>query len=185
MSPRTNRGICLNLNRLLFRAWFYFRIGYGTYISLPVGIASNLVVLYELAIINNKLLHPIFPSLAFFAILAVVVFFPGGALLGLFHMKRTPAFAADASVQTEANPYVYKIIPGKEQEVLYPLIAMTAKGLARVLENQESITSEEKREFEEALSKANALIQGQPVGLPTKLSQLTKPVSDNERSPTN
>jgi hypothetical protein len=181
MSRSARRRIKLNLNRLLFRAWFYFRIGYGTYISLPVGIASNLVVLYELAIIDNKLLHPIFPSLTFFAVLAILVFFPVGSLLGLYHMKRTPAFAADASVQTESNPYVYKIIPGKEQEVLYPLIALTAKGLSRVLEQQQSLSAEEKREFEDALNKANALMQGQPVGLPSKLSQLTKPMSDDQR----
>src|SRR5215467_9434990 len=139
----------MNLNRLLFRAWFYFRTGYGTYISLPVGIASNLVVLYALAIVGNKYLHPIFPSLTFFAVISIIVFFPVGAILGLYHMKRTPAFAADASVQTESNPYVYKIIPGKEQEVLYPLLALIGRGLVKVLDNQKAMSSDERREFEE------------------------------------
>ena len=169
----------MNFNRLLFRAWFYFRIGYGTYISLPVGIASNLVVLYELGIVHNDYFHPIFPSLGFFSLLAILVFLPVGAGVGLYHMKRTPAFAADASVQIEANPYIYKIVPGKEQEVLYPLIALTAKGLSKILDQQSALTPEEKIEFEKALNKANSLLQGQPIGLPKKLEQLTKPLSDD------
>jgi len=173
-----SEDIRMNLNRLLFRAWFYFRTGYGTYISLPVGIASNLVVLYALAIRDNNYFHPLFPSLGFFAIAAVVVFFPVGSILGLFHMKRTPAFAADASVQTESNPYVYKIIPGKEQEVMYPLLALTARGLARVLESQDALSPDEKQEFEDALNKATLLLQGHAVGLPKKLDKLTKPTSD-------
>lgn len=169
----------MNFNRILFRAWFYFRIGYGTYIALPVGIASNLVILYELAVAHNTILHPIFPSLTFFAILAVIIFFPIGTFLGLYHMKRTPAFAADAAVQTEANPYVYKAVPGKEQEVLYPLITLTAKGLAKVLAQQSALTPAEKEEFDKALGKAEVLLQGRPVGLPKRMSQLTEQTSDS------
>lgn len=169
----------MNLNRILFRAWFYFRIGYGTYIALPVGIASNLVILYELGIAHNLYLHPIFPSLTFFALLALIIFFPISTFLGLYHMKRTPAFAADAAVQTESNPYVYKIVPGKEQEVLYPLITLTARGLAKVLDHQNALTSAEKQEFDNALRKADSLLGGSSVGLPKRMSQLTEQTSDN------
>lgn len=171
----------LNFYRLLYRSWFYFRAGYGTYISLPIGVASNLVVLYELAVIKNKYLSPIFQSLTIFTLAALIVFVPISITLGLYHMKRSGAFAADAAVQIESNPYVYKIIPGKEQEVLYPLIMLTAKGLARVLDQQRNMTPDEKREFEDVLTKARVLLQGQPVGVPRPASSQTSSTGKNEK----
>jgi hypothetical protein len=162
-----------SFRRILFRSWFYFRTGYGTYIALPVGVASNLVVLYELAVVKNHYLYPIFSSLTVFTLASLIVFVPVSIFAGLYHMKRTGAFAADASVQVESNPYIYKIIPGKEQEVLYPLLMLTAKGLIKVLDRDTMITPSEKQEFEEALAKANALLKGQQIGLPAKPQSAT------------
>ena len=161
----------LNLRRILFRSWFYFRVGYGTYIALLIGIASNLLLFYRLGVQDIKSLGEIFPSLTIFSVIAVLIAVPISIGVGLYHMKRTGAFAADASVSTESNPYMYRIIPGKEQEVLYPLIMMTAKGLVKVLDRQEMITPSEKRDFEEALAKASVLLHGQPVGLPARLAK--------------
>jgi hypothetical protein len=158
----------LSFRRILFRSWFYFRVGYGTYIALLIGIASNLLLLYRLGVQDIHFLSDIFPSLTIFTVVALLVAVPISIGVGLYHMKRTGAYAADASVSTEQNPYIYKIVPGKEQEVLYPLILLTARGLAKVLDRDGMITASEKREFEEALAKANVLLQGQPVGLPTR-----------------
>ncbi|SRR5579864_5674943 len=158
-----------SFRRILFRSWFYFRVGYGTYVALLVGIASNLVVLYRLGVADIKSLSDVFPSLTIFSIIGILIAVPISIGVGLYHMKRTGAFAADASVSTEANPYMYKIIPGKEQEVMYPLLMLTAKGLASLLERNDMISSHEKQEFKDALDKANALLQGQPVGLSSKV----------------
>lgn len=81
-------------------------------------------------------------------------------------MKRTGAFAADASVQTESNPYIYKIIPGKEQEVFLPLWIATVRSLTKVLDQQHTMTSDEKKEIEGILNKADSLLNGQYVGRP-------------------
>ncbi len=171
----------LNFRRLLYRSWFYFRIGYGTYIALPVGLASNAVVLYELAIIKNRYLSPIFTSLTVFAVVALIVFIPVGILVGLYHMKRTGAFAADASVGTESNPYIYKVVPGKEREVFLPLMMLTARALAKILDEKKTMTTEEKREFEHVLAKANSLLQGQVVGLPSQATSQTRSTTENEK----
>jgi hypothetical protein len=165
----------VNFRRVLFRAWFYFRIGYGTYIALLIGIASNLLLLYRLGVQEIKYLADIFPSLTIFTVVALLVAVPISISIGLYHMKRTGAFAADASVSTEQNPYIYKIIPGKEQEVLYPLLLLTARSLAKVLDRDGMITPSEKREFEEALAKANVLLQGEPVGLPIRPATSSDP----------
>ena len=151
-----------DLNRIIYRAWFYFRVGYSTYLALLVGIASNLLLFYRLGIQEIDLLHDWFTSLTLFAVTAILVLLPVSIGAGLYHMKRTGAYAADAAVSTEQNPYAYKAVPGKEQEVLYPVLALTLKGLVKVLERQ-PVTEEEKQEFEKALEKTNRLIQGQSV----------------------
>lgn len=161
----------LNFWRLLFRSWFYFRVGYGTYIAFLIGFASNLVVIYKLGIVGNKLFESFFYSLTVFSIVALVVTVPICISAGLYHMKRTGAFAADASVSLEANPYIYRIIPGKEREVFLPLWVITVRSLAKVLDRQQAMTQEERRELDEALEKANALLEGRAIGLPQSPSQ--------------
>jgi hypothetical protein len=161
----------MNFWKLLFRAWFYFRTGYGLYLAFLIGFASNIVVLYKLGVADNKYFAPFFPSLTVFGIIALVVTAPIAILSGLYHMKRTGAFAADAAVQTESNPYVYRAVPGKEKEVFVPLMILTARGLAKVMEQLKTMTPEEKREFEDVLAKADGLLKGQAVGLTSQRSR--------------
>lgn len=170
----------LNFWKMIFRAWFYFRQGYNLYLAFLLGFSSNIVVLYRLGVVDNKYLTPIFPSLGIFAVVGVLVAVPIGILAGLYHMKRTGAFAADASVATESNPYVYKVVPGKEREVFLPLWVLTVRSLAKVLDQQKTMTNEERTELEEILSKANALLEGRYVGLPKQLGVKPFPVTVNE-----
>ncbi len=158
----------------MFRSWYYFRTGWSIYVAFFVGFFSNIIVIYSLGIKPviesggplGTILQVLFPHLTNFVVIAAVVTTPVCVYIGLLHMKRTGAYAADASVATEAHPYVYKVIPGKEQEVILPLMMLTAKGLAKMLDTQTSMTQEERKEFEDVLAKANSLLAGHPVGLP-------------------
>jgi len=171
----------LNFWNILFRAWFYFRQGYNLYLAFIIGFASNLVVLFRLGISDNKYLAPLFlHSLAFFTLIGLLVAIPVGIFAGLYHMKRTGAFAADASVQTEANPYVYKVI-GKEREVFLPLWVLTVKSLAKVLDQQKTMTLEERNELAEILRKADALLEGQYVGLPRRQGMGSFPITQGAK----
>jgi hypothetical protein len=161
----------LNFWKLIFRAWFYFRTGYGLYLAFLIGFASNLVVIYKLGIVDNKYLSPFFPSLTVFAIIALIVATPIAIFSGLYHMKRTGAFAADAAVQTESNPYIYRAVPGKEREVFVPLMILTARGLAKVMDQLKTMTPEERSEFDHVLAKADVLLKGQAVGLTSERPQ--------------
>jgi hypothetical protein len=152
----------MNFERILFRSWFYLRVGYGTYIAFLIGFVSNIIVIYKLAIADTPLVS-VFPHLTEFAAIAVVIASPISVVIGLFHMRRTAAFAADASVSTEANPYVYKIVPGKEREVTVPLSILTARVLLKLAEDK--LTADEKSELEAVLAKADRLMLGQSVGL--------------------
>ena len=161
----------LSFKRLVYRSWFYFRQGYGTYITLPMGIASALVVFYELSIKNIPALRPYIPSLTVFALEALVAFVPVSIALGLYHIKRTGVFATDIALQTESNPYVYKIVPGKEQELYLPLNIFVVKGLAKLLDQQTTMSAEERKEVEEILVKANSLLEGQMIGHPSQVAR--------------
>jgi hypothetical protein len=154
----------LNFWKLLFRSWFYFRIGYNTYLAFLIGFASNVIVIYKLGIAENSILRTYFTSLTFFAILALLIMVPLCVFIGVFHMRRTGAFAAEATVGTESNPYIYKALPGKEREVFLPLWIMTVKSLAQILNRDKTMSPQEKQELEDILSKADALLKGEFIG---------------------
>jgi hypothetical protein len=171
----------MNFWKALFRAWFYFRQGYNLYFAFLIGFASNIVVLYRLGVTDNKFLAPIFPSLSVFTIIGLIVVLPVGILAGLYHMKRTGAFAADASVATEANPYIYKLVPGKEKEVFLPLWILTVRALARMLDQQKTMTAEEKKELDDILNKANSLLEGGYIGRDGQLGVRRYPVTESDK----
>jgi hypothetical protein len=171
----------MNFWKALFRAWFYFRTGYNLYLAFLIGFASNVVVLFRLGVEPNNPLHSIFPTLGIFTAVGLLVAIPVGIFAGLYHMKRTAAFAADAAVQTESNPYMYKAIPGKEREVFIPIWILTLRALSKVLDQQKTITTEDRQEMEDILNKANALLEGQYVGLPKRLGVRRSSVTEGDK----
>ena len=171
----------MNFWKAIFRAWFYFRQGYNLYLAFLIGFASNIVVLFRLGVEPNKTLLDIFPTLGIFTAVGLLVAIPVGILAGLYHMKRTGAYAADASVATEANPYIYKLVPGKEKEVFLPLWILTVRGLAKMLDQQKTTSLDERKQLEDLLNKANALLDGQTVGIPTQLGVRPFPVTEGDK----
>jgi hypothetical protein len=152
----------MNFERIIFRSWFYLRVGYATYIAFFIGFVSNIIVIYKLAIADTSLVS-VFPHLTEFTLVAILISSPISIVIGLLHMRRTAAYAADATVSIEANPYVYKITPGKEREVTFPLSIMTARVLLKLAGDK--LTAEEKKEIEGVLAKADKLLVGQSIGL--------------------
>jgi hypothetical protein len=171
----------LNFSKLIYRSWFYFRTGYNTYVAFFIGFASNVIVIYKLGIAENTYLKTYVGSLTLFAVLALIVLVPLCISAGLYHMKRTGAYAADASVSTESNPYIYKVLPGKEQEVFLPLWVLTVQGLAKMLDQQKAMTSDERKKLEELLHKAEVLLDGEYVGRPTRLGVRPSPVTEGDK----
>ena len=171
----------MNFSKLIYRSWFYFRTGYNTYVAFFIGFASNVIVIYKLGIAENTYLKTYVGSLTLFAVLALIVLVPLCISAGLYHMKRTGAYAADASVSTESNPYIYKVLPGKEQEVFLPLWVLTVQGLAKMLDQQKAMTSDERKKLEELLHKAEVLLDGEYVGRPTRLGVRPSPVTEGDK----
>ncbi len=105
-----------------FRSWFYFRTGYSEYFMFIFGAANTLTLTYYLAVNNYPALQSVFSSFTLYIALVTLAGFPIMILVGYLHMRRTSAFRSEIEISVESNPYMYKLPPGVQREVLAPLL---------------------------------------------------------------
>lgn len=159
--------------RWMYRAWYYFRLGYSTYLTFLLGIISTLITVYYLAIKNMPTLLQIFPNFGPFAVLATLSGVPLAVALGWVHLKRSGLFSSEADISVESNPYVYKLMPGREQEVSTPAMLMELRILRRLAETSGLLSDSEKTQLDELERRLLTLLEGGYVGSPRrKLDQL-------------
>jgi hypothetical protein len=150
------------------RLWYYFRIGYSTYLTFLLGYATTLVTVYYLAIKNMPVLLDFFPHFIPFAVLATVIGVPLSVGIGWVHLKRSPAYTSEADIAVESNPYNYRVIPGKEREVFIPLYLELLLQLKRLLEAQRLLTDDDKSRIKSLEQMLDVLIRGGYVGTPRR-----------------
>jgi hypothetical protein len=150
----------------LFRAWYYFRLGYGTYLTFVLGIGTTLVTVYYLAINNISVLKNLFPQFYIFATFGFVTGVPLSCILGWFHVKGSGIFKSEQDITMEANPYNYRIPPGYWQECFVPLYLELMNGMEKMLDKQQLLTEEEKKEITLLKEKLRKLENGGYVGTP-------------------
>jgi uncharacterized membrane protein required for colicin V production len=121
--------------KLLFRAWFYFRNGWGTYFAFIFAAINTLTVTYFLAIEEYPILNSIFPSFLIYVLIIGSIGVPILVLTGYVHFKRTNAYKAEADVYIESNPHLRRIL--SNTELLFPL-------LSKLLELNIKISNNEK-----------------------------------------
>jgi len=148
--------------------WFYFRIGYSVYLSFMLGAVNTLVVVWYLAIRDIPAIEDIFGHFVPFAVFSVAVGVPFSVGIGWAHYKRTSAYSSEVDVQTEANPYNFKLIPGKEKEVWAPLYLEVLTLLRKLAESQNLVSSEELSRIRELENKIGVLLRGGIAGIPRK-----------------
>ena len=151
------------------RLWFYFRMGYNTYLTFIVGYLTTIVTVYYLAIKSIPALLALFPSLTIFAVTGAVVGSVASIGIGWVHMKRSPMFAAEVDIGVEANPYNYKLVPGVGLEVLGPLYLELLSELKMLLASQNLLDLEREKRVEDLERKLQILIDGGSVGKPTRI----------------
>jgi hypothetical protein len=66
-------------------------------------------------------LKSLFSNFLVFSVLAAAVGVPLSILAGYLHFKRSRAYSSEVDISVEANPYYFKIIPGKEREINVPV----------------------------------------------------------------
>lgn len=152
--------------RFVARMWYYFRIGYATYLTFLLGVINTLVVVWYLAIAQMPEIQNIFGHFISFAILATVVGVPLGVAMGWLHIKRTPGYTSEVDIGVEANPYYYKLPPGYNREAFAPLYLELLTQLSKLLEAQNLLTKDDKSRIEALEGKLQLLIDGGYVGTP-------------------
>ncbi len=89
----------------LIRSLYYFRNGYGVYLSLPLTIVSFCTTVYYLAIQNIPILKQFFPGFIEFAVALFLIVYPVGVFVGWMHFKKAPFYRVETQIQVESNPY--------------------------------------------------------------------------------
>jgi len=152
----------------IFRAWYYFRLGYSTYLTFLLGYVSTLVTVYYLAIRNIPPLLDVFPRFAEFAILATIVGGPLAVVIGWVHLKRSRLYSSEADISVESSPYTYKLPPGYMKEAWAPVLLVQLRFLRRLSEAKGLLTDSEKAEVDELERKMTTLLKGGYVGSPRR-----------------
>ena len=148
----------------LFRAWFYLRMGYATYWSFVFMGINVLTVTYYLAIERAPFLKGVFPSFVEYVIFLIIVGIPLLVVTGFIHYKKIPGYKSEAEINTENNPYIYKLQPGHTKEVFVPLQLAITKLLVKLVQD-EKLTEDEIKEINEYQKKLVHLINGGYVGV--------------------
>ena len=138
----------MNLRKKLFRYWYYFRIGFATYLAYPLTLGTTIVTVYYLFIKAVPSLETIFPNFWVFTLVSILIGGPLGTLLGLVHFKRTRAYASEADIGAESNPYNFKLLPGYWRTVMMPLFIEQLVQLRKIREGQGTLSPDEKTRVE-------------------------------------
>jgi hypothetical protein len=156
----------IDVARYTTRFWYYFRMGYATYLNFLLGYVSTLVTVYYLALKSAPTLLAIFPKFVPFAVLATVIGVPFTGLVGWVHLKRSQAYRSEADINVESNPYNYKLPPGYWTDVFAPVYLELLTELKRLMEANKLLNSDDKARVDELEKKLRILKDGGYVGKP-------------------
>lgn len=97
---------------LITRSIYYFRTGYGLYLTFPLAFISFVSTVYYLAVKNIPVLENLFPHFLLFILFTLLFIPPISVLVGWMHFKRllSPFYRAQLDIDTEANPYAQRIV---------------------------------------------------------------------------
>ena len=119
------------------RFWEY-RQFYSAYIALFVAISNWITIQYRLVLENAPILGSVFNNLWTFLIAAVIIFSVISVLGGHFiHRKRQ--FRIEQELATEENPYLYRAMPGKERDLMVPIMILQLETLEDLLRQNNAV----------------------------------------------
>jgi len=104
-------------------------------------------------------------------IILVVIGVPVLTYIGYIHYRKSSAYASEAEISVEQNPYWYKVPPGFSKEVQWPLFLKFSEILIKLSKN-EKLSDQDVSDIEELQKKMKKLINGEAVG--TRESKIPK-----------
>jgi hypothetical protein len=131
---------------------------------------NMLTVTYFLAIENYPTLHVIFPTFLHYILVAVFIGAPLLILVGYVHYKRSAAYSAEADINVEAYPYWYKLPPGWNKEVVFPLYLSMLNIMIKMSKN-ETLSPDEIDKITNIQKSLSSLIDGGYVAKPDRMKE--------------
>ena len=144
------------------RFWEY-RQFYSAYIALFISISNWITIQYRLVLENAPILNSVFNNLWTFLIVAVIIF-SIISILGGHYIHRKRQFRIEQELATEENPYLYRAAPGKERDLMIPVIILQMETLEDLLRQNNALTDEKKRQFQKFKEELGKLAEGRPIG---------------------
>lgn len=150
-----------------FRLFYYFRIGYGTYLVLFIGIVNVLTTTYFLAGKRIPWVHQIFPTFESYVAFIIAIGIPLVVVVGWLHYKKMGTYTQEVAISYKYAPYNYKFPPGYNKEVFGPAYLAILKLNIKRIEGKK-LTKEELENILTLEKKLMELIEGGYSGNPPK-----------------
>ena len=145
-------------SNLLFRAWFYFRNGWGTYFAFVFAAINTLVVTYFLAIERYPSLNTMFPTFLHYVVAVVSIGIPLLVIVGYIHYKKSAAVQAEAEIGFETNPFFRRMLINTE--IVIPLQLKLTELILKISKN-EKVTDKELEEIKKIQNELNQHLKPQ------------------------
>ena len=149
------------------RVFFYFRLGYATYLALLVGVINVLTSTYFLAIERAPFIKSIFPTFELYILTAVAIGLPVVIFSGWFHYKKAGTYSAELSIAQQNHVYNYKWLPGYHKEVFSHAYLAIFRATVKQAKS-EKLSDEEIQNMNKIEKQLQDLIDGEYAGNPPK-----------------
>ena len=145
------------------RRFWESRQFYSAYIALFVAITNWITIQYTLLLENIPVLKLLFSNIWIFLIVAAIIF-TIVSVLGGHYIHRRRQFRLENALAVEENPYLYKAAPGKERDLMIPVVLLQLDALEELLRSNNALSEEKKKQFEGYRQSLVRLVEGHSVG---------------------
>jgi hypothetical protein len=145
------------------RRFWESRQFYSAYIALFVAITNWITIQYTLLLENIPVLKLLFSNIWIFLIVAAVLF-TVISVLGGHYIHRRRQFRLENALAVEENPYLYKAAPGKEKDVMMPVILLQLDALEELLRSNNALSDDKKKQFDAYRQSLLKLVEGHSLG---------------------
>jgi hypothetical protein len=145
------------------RRFWESRQFYSAYIALFVAITNWITIQYTLLLENIPVLKLLFSNIWIFLIVALVLF-TVVSVLGGHYIHRRRQFRLENALAVEENPYLYKAAPGKEKDVMMPVVLLQLDALEELLRSNNALSDDKKKQFDAYRQSLLKLVEGHSLG---------------------
>lgn len=145
------------------RRFWESRQFYSAYIALFVAITNWITIQYTLLLENIPVLKLLFSNIWIFLIVALVLF-TVVSVLGGHYIHRRRQFRLENALAVEENPYLYKAAPGKERDVMMPVVLLQLDAMEELLRSNNALSDDKKKQFDAYRQSLLKLVEGHSLG---------------------